>query len=88
MSELHEQKPHQIERDCSDAVRVFRDASNPTICQEDKFTFTFQIGWLFWKKIQPNLNYYPTGEKKTYSLKIDGWKMKSPFKVVPFQGTC
>ena len=23
-----------------------------------------------------------------YPLKIDGWKMKFPFKMVPFQGTC
>ena len=25
--------------------------------------------------------------KLTYPLKIDGWKMKIPFKMVPFQGT-
>ena len=26
--------------------------------------------------------------KLTYSLKIDGWKMKFPIEMVPFQGTC
>ena len=32
--------------------------------------------------------WFPPSRKLTYPLKIDDWKMKFPFKMVPFQGTC
>ena len=35
----------------------------------------------------PNINTYRPW-KLTHPLKIDGWKMTFPFKMIPFQGTC
>ena len=50
---------------------------------------SFQV-WCWWFRVPRLLKKkkHVLPRKITYPLKIDGWKMRFPFTVVPFQGTC